>query len=242
MTEQRKQLLKRKLQESRYRLNRQSENFFALLKDMLYVATKDVQRISTNGTCIYFDPDWLQKLGPVELDFILAHQFMHIALGHIDRPKYYKGDRFHLACDIVANSYLTLLGFRYDKLPHIGKIFYETFFPAVEGHLLTAQKALHYIPFDPAAMKPGVRRTYMIDAETWWDQKRDRGEHGIMILHLGEEDPEDLLCDENTTGGKHFLYARSISVKRGRRALRRKLKAKTGCLPVVNGTKERRTR
>lgn len=213
MTEQRKRRLKRQLQESRYRLNKLNEEFAAPLKEMLFVATKDVKRISTNGACIYFDPDWLQKLGHTEMDFILSHQLMHIALGHIDRPKYYKGDRFHLACDIVANSHLELLGWKYDKLSHIGRIFHETFFPAIEGRSLTAQEALDCVPFDPATMEPGVRRNYMIDAETWWDRKTDRGENGVIVLRPGEEDPEDLLCDEDTTGGKHF-FVRKEQFKR----------------------------
>ncbi|WP_434310869.1 vWA domain-containing protein [Hominifimenecus sp. rT4P-3] len=187
-----------------------NEEFAAPLKEMLYVATKDVKRISTNGACIYFDPDWLQKLGHTELDFILSHQLMHIALGHIERPKYYKGDRFHLACDIVANSHLELLGWKYDRLPRIGRIFHETFFPAKEGRSLTAQEALDCVPFDPATMEPGVRRNYMIDAETWWDQKEDRGEKGVIVLSPGEEEEETLFCDEDTTGGKHFFVRKEL--------------------------------
>lgn len=210
MTEQRKRRLKRLLQESRYRLTKLNDEFATLLHEMLYVATKDVARISTNGACIYFDPDWLQKLGHAELDFILSHQLMHISLGHIDRPKYYKGDRFHLACDIVSNSHLELLGWKYDKLPHIGKIFHETFFPTKEGRLLTAQEALNCVPFDPATMKPGVRRNYMLDSEEWWDKKEDRGENGVIVLQPGEEDPEDLFNDEDTTGGKHFYIRKEI--------------------------------
>lgn len=212
MTEQRKKRLKRQLGESRYRLTKLNEEFAAPLKDMLFVATKEVKRISTNGTCIYFDPDWLQKLGHTELDFILSHQLMHIALGHIDRPKYYKGDRFHLACDIVSNSHLELLGWEYDKLPHVGKIYRETFFPAIEGRSLTVQEALECIPFDPATMEPGERRNYMIDAETWWDRKTDRGENGVIVLRPGEEDPVALLCDEDTIGEKHF-YVRKEQFK-----------------------------
>lgn len=219
MTEQRKRRLKRQLQESRYRLNKLNEEFAAPLKEMLYVATKDVKRISTNGTCIYFDPDWLQKLGNTELDFILSHQLMHIALGHIDRPKYYKGDRFHLACDIVANSHLELLGWKYDKLPHIGRIFHETFFPAMEGRSLTAQEALNCVPFDPAAMEPNIRRSYMIDAETWWDQKEDRGENGVIVLSPEDEEPENLICDENTIGGKHFFVHRERFDKKKKTAI-----------------------
>ncbi len=210
MTGQRKQKLKRQLQESRHRLYVLNREFADPLWDMLYVATKDVTRISTNGKCIYFDPDWLQKLGHRELDFILSHQLMHIVLGHVERPRYYTGDRFHLACDIVANSYLELLGWKYDKLPHIGKIFHETFYPAQVGRLLTAQEALACIPFDPALMKPEIRRSYMIDSEIWWDRKSDQGENGEIVLSPSDEDPEDL-CEEDNTGGNHvFVEMRNL--------------------------------
>lgn len=45
----------------------------------------------------------------------------------------------------------------------------------------------------------------MIDAETWWDRKADRGENGVIVLRPGEEAPEEFLCKENTAGGKHFF-------------------------------------
>ncbi|MDD6175999.1 MAG: VWA-like domain-containing protein [Firmicutes bacterium] len=223
MTEQRKQRLKRQLQESRYRLDQLDAAFAAPLRKMLFAATKDVKRISTNGSCIYFDPDWLQKLGHTELDFILSHQLMHIALGHIDRPKYYSGDRFHLACDIVANSHLELLGWNYDLLPHIGRIFHETFFPAQPGRLLTAQEALHCVPFDPAAMEPGARNNYMIDAESWWDRKQDRGENCVIVLCPGDEDPEDLPRGERTAGGGHCFVKKEFFRKDGMRITKNEL-------------------
>jgi len=209
MTEQRKKKLKRELQEARFRLYKLNQSFAEPLWKMIFVATKDVMRMSTNGSCIYFDPDWLQKLKHTELDFILSHQLMHIALGHIDRPKYYTGDRFHLACDIVANSHLELLGWNYDKLPHIGKIFHETFYPAKEGRSLTAQEAFACVPFDPAVMRPGIKRSYMIDSENWWDRKTDCGENGEIVLSPADEDPEDLL-EESNVGGSHFFVRKEI--------------------------------
>ena len=212
MTDKRKQRLKRKLQESRFRLFKFNKEFANPLMDIIFVATKDVQRISTNGTCIYFDPDWLQKLGDTEIDFILAHQLMHIALGHIERPKFYKGDRFHLACDIVANSKLERLGWSHGKLPHIGKIFYETFFPSMPGHLLTSREAFDYVPFDPAEMRNGVRRNYMIDAEIWWDRKTDRGENGEIVLSPDDEEPDDLNADRVDLGEGRFFVEKELFV------------------------------
>lgn len=203
MTEKRIQKLKRRLQAARYRLLSVQPDFAAPLRDMLYVAAKEVYRISTNGSCIYFDPDWLQKLGDAELDFILAHQLMHVQLGHIKRPQYYKGDKFHLACDIVANANLSQLGWNYDRLPHIGKIYCETFFPKKSGSELTAQEAMACVPFDPAVMSPGVRRNYRIDSEDWWEKELDRGEGGVIVLRPGEEDPFDLPREE-TAGDRQF--------------------------------------
>ena len=122
MTEQRKRQLKRQIQESRFRLSHMYKEVAAPLYNMIFVATKDVWRISTNGFCIYFDPDWLKNLKDLEIDFILSHELMHIALKHIDRPAYYYGDRYHFAADIVANGHLNVLGWNYEKIAHVGKI------------------------------------------------------------------------------------------------------------------------
>lgn len=189
MTEERKNRLKRQILEARAALIEQHGEFALPLLEMFYVATKEVKRISTNGVCIYFDADWLQKLGTVELQFILSHQLMHIALKHVERSKYYSGDRFHLACDIVANSHLKQLGWAQEKLPHIGNIYTETFFPKIEGRELTAQEALRAVPFDPANLKAAARRKYMIDSEEWWERKNDRGENGVIVLQPGEDEP-----------------------------------------------------
>ena len=192
MTPRRIQKLKHKLQESRYRLNELHSDFVAPLQDMIFVATKDVYHMSTNGSCIYFDPNWLEHLIPASLDFILIHQLMHIELGHIDRPQYFKGDKFHLACDIVANAHLHEMGWAYDSLPRIGKIFCETFYPKHWGSELDAEQAMFCVPFDPAAEKPSGRKRYMIDSDIWWDRKSDRGESGTIVLTPGEDDPYSL--------------------------------------------------
>ena len=189
MTSRRIRKLKHLLQESRYRLNTRHGDFVAPLRDMIFIATKDVYRMSTNGSCIYFDPDWLQNLPPISLDFMLVHQLMHIQLGHIHRPLYYKGDRFHLACDIIANAHLFDMEWEHDSLPRVGTIYRETFYPKHWGTTLDEEDAMNCVPFDPAATKPSERRRYMIDSDVWWDRKLDRGAEGIIILSPGEEDP-----------------------------------------------------
>lgn len=81
MTDKRINKLKRKLQEARYRLLTREPELAAPLVEMLFVTNVDVRRMSTNGSCIYFDASWLEKLDDNSLDFALCHQLMHIRLG-----------------------------------------------------------------------------------------------------------------------------------------------------------------
>ena len=141
MTEKRIQKLKRKLQDARFRLYERVPEFAAPLYSMLFAAVDTIPRMSTNGACIYVNPGWLQGLPPVSLELMLGHQLMHIELGHIDRPRYYAGERFHLACDIIANSHLRTMGYAYDTLPRVGTLFHETFYPPTEGLGLTPEEA-----------------------------------------------------------------------------------------------------
>lgn len=61
MTDKRINKLKRKLQEARYRLLTREPELAAPLVEMLFVTNVDVRRMSTNGSCIYFDASWLES-------------------------------------------------------------------------------------------------------------------------------------------------------------------------------------
>jgi len=197
--------LKRRLQETRFRIKSDELLDATVLDDMDYIAAVDIEHISTDGRQICFDPDWLQKLNDTELDFIIYHELVHILRGDIYRPLYYSGERFHLACDIVTNSYLSKCGWLYEKLPHLGKIHYETYCPVKEGHTLTAINAFKYIPFDPAMLKPSERRKFILDTDSLWGNKIDYREKGVLILSPDDEDPDDLLYESKFGGNYKFI-------------------------------------
>ncbi|MCF0135770.1 MAG: hypothetical protein HUJ69_05045 [Lachnospiraceae bacterium] len=231
MTEQTKAKLKRRLQESRNRIILREPELGLPLRDMYFVAVKgkdvvsekdsvsereptnemcrinEMRRISTNGSIIYLDPDWFLKLKPESADFILAHQLMHIRLGHICRSLLYRGDRYHLAADIVANAGLGLLGWEQDKLPGLGTIYRETFYPRISGQELTAEEALRFVPFDPDKMPERTRLTYRIDSDFGWGRRDDPYSFGTLILSPEDGDPPDLLpLNTKGKGNRKLLY------------------------------------
>ena len=211
MTEQRINRLKNKIQQSRDRLMNMYPVLTDYLLEMIYVATKKVDRISTNGICIYFDPDWLQKLDDIGIDFILMHELMHIFYDHINRTDYYKGDRYHLACDVIVNANLFSLGWHYEKINNVGIIYYDTFFPKINGYNLLPEDAIHYIPIDPAELPKMQRRRYMIDSDMGWDLKEDRGEIGTIVLRPYEADwYNDSFKD---TSGGYFTPKKKLECK-----------------------------
>ena len=195
MTDQRIQKLRRKLQEARHAAVCRNPEFALPLRDMRYIAVKDVSRLSTNGRCIFVNPDWLQSVALPSLEFMLAHQQMHICLDHIGRSLYDAGDRFHLACDIVANSHLRDLGYTEEQLPSVGKIYHATFYPVAEGKTLTVEQAFRQVPFDPDSLKDKKAVRYPLDSETYWSRTEDRGENGVLLLSPKDKDPDDLLLD-----------------------------------------------
>ena len=144
MTEKRIQRLKRKLQEARYAAINRNPDFAVPLRELLYIAVSDVPRMSTNGRCIYVNPNWLQSVGLCSLEFMLAHQQMHIQLAHIRRSPFFAGERFHLACDIVANSHLRELGYTDDQLSGVGKLYHcEELRKMLSSTTITLNSTLH---------------------------------------------------------------------------------------------------
>ncbi|MBR2870355.1 MAG: hypothetical protein IKB98_03130, partial [Clostridia bacterium] len=75
-----------------------------LLMHAEFALDSEIETAATDGDKIYFSPEFMDSLSDSELDFVLMHEIMHVALRHCSRT----GDRdnylFNVACDIVVNS------------------------------------------------------------------------------------------------------------------------------------------
>lgn len=186
MTQQRKNRLKHKIQESRGRLM-ESHPFFALLLMYLkFVAVPGMKKISTNGRCIYFSPDFADKLYEDELEYILCHQIMHIVCGDIWRPDDREGDNYHFACDIRVNSYLTNHGFKKERYPHLGEVHIKVPGEYVNLANLSAEEIFEILPYNLSVFDDKIRSKFLMDNDLWWSQKEDLGKSGELILDIPE--------------------------------------------------------
>ncbi len=89
------------------RMNLLSANpFYALLLMRLRFAIDfGTKTAYTDGTRVAFNPDFMDTLTDSELEFVLMHEVLHVALLHCFRTlPSYDPYLFNVACDIVVNS------------------------------------------------------------------------------------------------------------------------------------------
>lgn len=184
MTKIRQNQLCRKLQESRSRLMDSYPFFAILLMYLRFVAVDNIRNMSTNGRCIFFNADFVSKLYPNELDFILCHQVMHIINGDIWRGQSLVGDDFHRACDIYNNNQLVGIGWNVSSFSHFGKLQYQL--PLYNGKIedLTTHEIYEMLPYKLSVLDEKTRRRYLTDSDLYWSYKNSNYVDGIVILDV----------------------------------------------------------
>lgn len=98
----------RRLYLSRLRILCNHAFFGLLLMHMKYSIDEQCDTAYTDGTRIAFDPKFLDELSDSEVDFVMMHEILHVALKHCLRGEGLEDVRFNIAADIVANSNILL--------------------------------------------------------------------------------------------------------------------------------------
>lgn len=98
----------RKLMLSRMRILANHGFFGLLLMHIKFALENGCQNVAASANCIYFNPEFLSSIDGKELDFVLMHEILHIALQHCFRINGRDTSAFALACDIVVNSNILL--------------------------------------------------------------------------------------------------------------------------------------
>lgn len=181
MTEQRKRKLRNRIEASRSRLMISQPYFALLLMYLKFVAVSDMKKISTNGRCIYFSPNFIEKLYDYELDYILCHQVMHIIWGHIWRTHDLAGEAFHYTSDVFVNTMLFQCGFDDEKYPHFGNLDIREPMEVSNPVKLSYEELI--LPYGFSLFDEKTKSRYFPDTDDYWDSN-DNGSLGELILNL----------------------------------------------------------
>lgn len=116
--------------------------FFSLLMHMKISLDEQCRTAYTDSVHICFSPSFLDEITDKQVEFVLLHELLHVALGHCTRGKELDNELFNVACDIVVNS--TILescnfDLSYITLDKYGEAMHLT--PdGREGYLFTAEE------------------------------------------------------------------------------------------------------
>lgn len=67
---------------------------------------------ATDARSLYFNAQWIENLSPAEVQFALAHEALHCALGHFARRGHRVQRRWDMACDLAINPLLLAEGLK----------------------------------------------------------------------------------------------------------------------------------
>ncbi len=95
----------------------------------------------TDGARIAFNPDFLESLSEDELDFVMMHEVLHVALLHCYRGEGWNQYIFNIACDIVVNSniFYSMAGLK-KNIKILGEVPMNKTPSGEDGYLYTAEE------------------------------------------------------------------------------------------------------
>lgn len=70
---------------------------------------------ATDGSSIYYHPEFIKNLSEEECEFVFAHEIVHVAFNHVERGKDKDQIIWNIAADAVTNAFLKKDGFELVK-------------------------------------------------------------------------------------------------------------------------------
>ena len=111
-----------RLQAIRVKMLREQPFYAVLLMHLRFALDESTPTLYTDGERIAFNPYFVDELDDFQLQFVLMHEILHVALGHCtSEEKDFNHKAYNIACDIVVNSNIMYsLGLIKEKVDFLG--------------------------------------------------------------------------------------------------------------------------
>ncbi|MDY5983035.1 MAG: VWA-like domain-containing protein [Anaeroplasma sp.] len=156
-----------------------------MLENMAFGLDPGCDTAYTDGEKICFSPKFMESLSDNELDFVLMHEVMHVALKHCNRGLKYNQELFNIACDIVVNSnILKSKGMNLDAIKVNGNISMHQI-EGKEGYLFTAEEV-----YEKLLKNGNIIPSLGFDDHSKWEMDKER-EDDVNAKIIAIKDMED---------------------------------------------------
>lgn len=156
-----------------------------MLENMAFGLDPGCDTAYTDGEKICFSPKFMESLSDMELDFVLMHEVMHVALKHCNRGLKYNQELFNIACDIVVNSnILKSKGMNLDAIKVNGNISMHQI-EGKEGYLFTAEEV-----YEKLLKNGNIIPSLGFDDHSKWEMDKER-EDDVNAKIIAIKDMED---------------------------------------------------
>lgn len=98
-----------RIEAARSRLIIQQPFFGVLASYLILRDAPEVETMATDGAHLFYAPEFVASLSDAELHFVMAHEAMHCALGHMGRIGARDLGEFNVAADLAINPELSRL-------------------------------------------------------------------------------------------------------------------------------------
>lgn len=213
ITRQKIERLRKKIIESRLRLMEDKPFFAILLMYLKFVAVPKMKNVSTDGTAIYFAPEYLDKLHQWEVDFVLCHQIMHIVCGDVFTSPDILCDSYHLSCDIRVNYLLEKMNIGVDSYSHLGHIYKRI--PGTQNCCedpaeMTPEEIYSKLPLNIDAFDEQTKNKFLFDSDSFWGNEKETVDGAITLIDFYAEDSllsfsEEINAEGKGSGGSVLL-------------------------------------
>lgn len=215
LSDEKKREYTKRLLLSRLRILSTNGFFGLLLMHARFGLDVECQTAYTDGRAIRFSPAFMDELSDSELDYIMMHEIMHIALRHCFRGRGMEKERFNIACDIVVNSNIllsTLMDYSSITLRKYG-VSMHLAPDGKEGYEYTAEQVYEMLPSMPnRPQKPKPDSGYGWDEHSKWKDAEDEDFEKEEWEHLLETACEIISIRDSTKsfGGGPFMAKRLL--------------------------------
>lgn len=202
MTEQKKEKLKEIIYDSRARILTYRPVYALLLMCLKVVLDEKIETVSINEHCIFFNPNFLQKLHAKEVDFVLLHQLYHVINGDIWREKAFANANYHHACDMIINRKLLKYDGAEKSYSHLGRLF--SLSAEYNPDIVKPLDVYYSLYYNVESFSVQERKRLMFDSDDRWDEHYDYGQFGEILIEAEKEIDESFFANKKyeMTGDK----------------------------------------